>query len=512
MPEPMSTAERVEHGVLGVAAAVGGGWAAPAILEALGQASRRGDPDLIVAFMILFLLFGATLFGLAVSLRGNLGWPLARWIAAPLGAWRSAAYLARHANTWKLDPEGGAALAGALALLHRDAHDVEAAANLSEQIAGATTLGTAGIAASGLLLASRGDRDGARELLHGALQLEGRKALAPAQTIAREWLIADAAARGDWSRVVELGDEPWRSVSLRARLLIGVAGRFVGAHSPTDAGLRLLWILQPRREALRELVERALALPQALHPRRFERGADAPDAAARARGDVDALPELPEAPLPRALVLHAHWSARDPLLLRLVPSRLGELCAAWDAAADSGAIARRTATRAAALEIAGKAEALRERFLGEVAGDLAELTIAAEVPLAEVVPEPGPLTERALAEVRGRVLLEVEELAEALDQRKEEGRALPAVDEWREWERLRRLYERAGRLCGMELRYVMFPQVHRIACAFAVWLWNDRKEYPISKPIFRWLLDEAEAVGDQSAIDLQRKNLGVKGG
>ncbi|MCA9662604.1 MAG: hypothetical protein KC486_29965, partial [Myxococcales bacterium] len=163
--EPMSTAERVEHGVLGVGAAVGGGWAAPAILEALGQASRRGDPDLIVAFMMLFLLFGMMLFGLAVSLRGNLGWPLARWVAAPLGAWRSAAYLARHANVWKLDPEGGAALAGALALLHRPKHDVEAAAQLSAQIADTTTLGAAGIAASGLLLASRGERDGARELL-----------------------------------------------------------------------------------------------------------------------------------------------------------------------------------------------------------------------------------------------------------------------------------------------------------------------------------------------------------
>ena len=64
----------------------------------------------------------------------------------------------------------------------------------------------------------------------------------------------------------------------------------------------------------------------------------------------------------------------------------------------------------------------------------------------------------------------------------------------------------------MELRHLVFPQVHRVACNFAVWLWNDRREHALAKPIFRWLLAEAEAVGDEAAIELQRKNVGVKGG
>ncbi|MFY0541880.1 hypothetical protein [Nannocystis pusilla] len=62
----------------------------------------------------------------------------------------------------------------------------------------------------------------------------------------------------------------------------------------------------------------------------------------------------------------------------------------------------------------------------------------------------------------------------------------------------------------MALRYLMFPQVHRDVCGYAVWLWNDRKEYGLSGPMFQWLLAEAEAVGDLEAIELQRKNVGAK--
>ena len=56
----------------------------------------------------------------------------------------------------------------------------------------------------------------------------------------------------------------------------------------------------------------------------------------------------------------------------------------------------------------------------------------------------------------------------------------------------------------------MFPDIHLYVCNYAVWLWNERKEYGISTPLFRWLLAEAEAVGDEEAIILQRKNVGVK--
>ncbi len=494
---------RQAHVIL-IAVLLGGSLSA-ILIDNLGRA-LQGNPDLVVGLLLLISLLGALLFALVYTLRSAVGWTLAWNVAIPLGSWRSAAYLAHHASTWAADPEGGAALAGALALLRRDAHDPTAAAELLRRISESTAIGTAGITATGLLTASRGDLDGARELLSSALTIEGKKALPLAKTCAREWLIADAARRGAWAQVVALGEEPWTTISLRARLLVAVAGRFVGAHSPTDTGLWLLWRICPGAARTRPLLDAARAIPQALHPRRFT----APSGDAPAPADVDALPKLPKAPLDRALVLHAHWIARDPLHLRLVPARLIALLEAWDAAEATGAIRRRATSRAATLGIPDRSAALTERFLAGVAEELAELAIRATVPISDHMDDPGELSERVIRSIRDRVLRGVEEDAERLAQRTDAKSELPAVDEWREWNQLRKRYELAGRLGGLDLRRLMFPQVHRDACSFAVWLWNERKEYGISTPIFRWLLAEAEAVGDEAAIDLQRRNLGVK--
>ena len=473
-------------------------------IDRLGRAIQ-GDPDLIAGLVLIFITLATLLFALVYTLRNTLGWTLARNVAIPLGYWRSAAYLARHSSTWAADPEGGATLAGALALLRRDAHDPPAAAELLRRISECKAIGTAGITASGLLTASRGDLAGARELLTSALTIEGTKALPLAKTYAREWLIADAASRGAWAQALALGEEPWPTISLRARFLVAVAGRFVGGHSPTNTGLWLLWLLCPSAARTRPLLDAAMAIPQALHPHRFAaRGGEAPPP------DVDDLPELPSSPLDRALVLHAHWIARDPLHLRLVPARLVTLLKAWDAAEATGSIRRRATSRAAKLGIPKRGAALTERFLAGVADDVADLAIRATVAISDHMDDPGELSERVARVIRDRVLVGVEEDAERLAQRTDAKSELPAVEEWREWTQLAKRYELAGRLGGLALRRLMFPQVHRSACSFAVWLWNDREEYGISTPIFRWLLAEAEAVGDEAAIDLQQRNLGVK--
>jgi len=502
--ESLSTAEKIEHTLLGLGAAISGGWLAPVLIETLSDAQIFSGPDLVIALAILFVAFALVALAFAHAMRSVLGWPLAQVIAIPLGAWRSASYLARHSTTWQRDPEGGACLAGALALLRRETHDPSAASTISAEIADAKAIGTAGISAAGLIAASRGDLTNARELLRGALLIEGKKAIPRAQTIAREWLIADAAVRGAWRQVASIGSEPWPTISLRARFLVAIAGRFTGAHSATDTGLWLLWLLCPGHQQTRPLFERARVIPQALHPRRYAAG-ETENAAL----GVDELPELPEAKLARAIVLHAHWSARDPLHLRLVPDRLITLLQAWDVAYRSGELQEHCNARASILGIATKAAVLREHFLAEVADDLAELTIRAAVPLAEHISEFGELSRRVSLVVRSRMLDEVEELSERLGRRSDSRSELPAVDEWREWALLAQRYELAGRLGGIDLRRLMFPEVHRIACSFAVWLWNERREYGISTPIFRWLLAEAQAVGDESAIELQRRNLGA---
>src|SRR5690606_37864448 len=83
--------------------------------------------------------------------------------------------------------------------------------------------------------------------------------------------------------------------------------------------------------------------------------------------------------------LHAHWSAREPLHLRLVPARLGALARAWDDAYRLGVVRERALARAAALGVLGKAEGIVDAFFAEVADDLADLSEESGVSVAEAL-------------------------------------------------------------------------------------------------------------------------------
>ena len=60
---------------------------------------------------------------------------------------------------------------------------------------------------------------------------------------------------------------------------------------------------------------------------------------------------------------------------------------------------------------------------------------------------------------------------------------------------------------GLEVRRVLWSRLHSDVCSYAVWLWNQRKERALANAIFRYLLREAEHLGDQDRIDLQKKNV-----
>jgi hypothetical protein len=487
--------------------------AAPALLLLLALVAHDAAPqlanraDTIVALLILILLWAATLYTLLV--QGGLTWTLARWFAVPLGLPITAYHLGRHAARWRHDPHGGGALMAVLALHRRPEREPAVADRLQTWLA-ANPLKTAGLVANGLRYALHGERDLARDLLQAALAAEADRPPTLAATYAADWLCADAAARGAWDELIDLGARPI-ATSRGAAFLIAVARRLLGrgAPSPTDAGLRLAWWLAPRHTLTRPLLLRALAQPRVLHR------SSAPPPPPPPPPPHEA-PPLPQDPLPRALALHARVLLAAPLALRLQPARLGDACRAWDDLHRSGQIHQLTAERALHLGVSARAEAVQDAFFGEIAADLAAISERAALPLPQALaaadpadPTPGAITERAIAQLRSRLLTELEAAIDALDAcavRPE----LPALDAWREWERLRQIHHRAAALAGTALRQLVFPGLHRSACNFAVWLWNDRKEHAIAAPIFRWLLAEAEHVGDEAAITLQRKNVGVK--
>ncbi len=459
----------------------------------------------LLGVVILALALAAWLVLLLSALEPLL-WLVIRRGVARLGLVRTAATLARGCRGgFEHDRQGGAALAGALALLSREVHDERLATWLEGQLGKPGALGAAGVVAAGLIVASRGQRDAARDLMHNAGSFEAERAPAAARVIANEWLVADAAARGDWRTVMLLGVRADVS-SPQTRFLAFVAARvrrepLIGEPSATDAGLRWLWWRSPDHRRNRPLLLQALASPRVLHPRKPAPPPPAPappiDPATFA-GD----------PLAYAQALHALWTTAEAVEKSLSPSHLTTLCKAWDAAFAGPALARLGA-RVQALATVTRAEAAHAMLRRTVAEELAQLAARAQVPLG-VLLDAGGVGAEAAQLLRAELLGEVEKQNQALRQRTVQKRGLPAVEELREWNSLRRAYERAVLLGGLELRRLMFPDIHLYVCNYAVWLWNERKEYAISTPLFRWLLSEAEAVGDEEAIVLQRKNVGVK--
>ncbi|HEY0132831.1 MAG TPA: hypothetical protein VGB85_02090, partial [Nannocystis sp.] len=365
-------------------------------------------------------------------------------------------------------------------------------------------IGAAGVVAAGLIAASRGQRDAARDLMNNAAGFEAESAPRAARVVANEWLVADAAARGDWPTVMRLGVR--RDVaSAQTRFLAFVAARIrrealIDEPSATDLGLRWLWWWAPGRRRTRALLLQALAIPRVLHPRRPAPKPEpvvAPLDPAEYAGD----------PLAHAQALHALWVTASEPERSLTPTHLAELCAAWDVAFAGPALAR-LATRSLALGTVTPADAALAQIRRTVSEELAALARRAGVPLT-VLGDAGIGADAAFL-LRGELLGEVEQRSHALRQRTQQKRGLPAVEEMREWNALRRAYEQAALLGGLEVRRLMFPDIHLNVCNYAVWLWNERKEYAMSTPLFRWLLAEAEAVGDEEAIALQRKNVGSK--
>lgn len=467
----------------------------------------------VLGGLILLIALGGWAMAL-LDLVGGLVWPVLRRTVIAAGLVRPSYWLAVLArSSWEREREGGQVVAAALALLHRS-HDAALASWLEGKIQARARAGLGGIVATGLLAASRGDRDGARDILLGVDGFDPDFAPKAARRAANDWLVADAAARGDWITVMRRGVQPGQATAY-TRFLARAAARIrgealAGEPNPTDFGLWVSWLLAPGRKAMRPLLDQARAAPRVLHQRK------PPPAPPPATVPLIDPAVHADDPVAHAQALHATWLALRPkaagqpateLEQRLSATRMQELCRAWEAA--WAPAERRMRQRAAALTAQTRAEEALAAIRRVVARELAELARGARLPLDSFEAEV-PTAALAAEELRAELLGGVEAGSEELRARTAADRRLPPAEESRAWNQFRRRYEEAVLLGGMALRYLMFPQVHRDVCGYAVWLWNDRKEYGLSGPMFQWLLAEAEAVGDLEAIELQRKNVGAK--
>jgi hypothetical protein len=469
--------------------------------------------------MLLWVLLALVAGWLGRWLLAETAWLLVRWVLVPLGAARAAraarAVARLAARKLRRDPWGGALMAAAWALFRtRTDRDRDGRlAWLEAQLGSGRGLRGGGVVARGLLSALRGEDEQARVTLRGVFDMDPELVPAVAEALAAHYLAADAAQRGAWDEARAVGWAADRPRFAATRVVGIAAARFTrppDSAAPGDAPasdnkssddaaprpdanvLRYWFIRAGSPEALRPLYLRALVS----RPRRR-----APPLTAR-----PPRPEPPSAALPRALFLHARALRRHALFLSLAD--LQELAQAWTAALDSPELRALCLRRAMGLGADGEAA---QRGLAEaLQEDLAELARQGRVPLHETAlsaPGASPLLSASARRLRDRLLDELEAGCAALSQRVEDNRGVPLLDEWREWEALRCRYELAVRLCGEPLRRLIWPTYHRALCGHGVWMFNQRGERIFGNTVARYLLSEAEALGDDERAALQRKNV-----
>lgn len=431
-------------------------------------------------------------------------WWLVRLVLVPLGLVRLAH--AFGSLCMPGDARGGALLAGAWALLHLSPGRRRQRAQAWIQSKLDATPGAlqrsrqimaAGVVAHGLTAAARGDRDGARRLLQALSSMDPQVRPLRAYGVAQDWLIADAAERGDYSAVRVLGEGP--DATPLAQFLArhaasrgwcaSTAERHVGPAA--QSWLLWLWLRSGR--------------PLTLWSRLWEmlRMAQGPDARPTDSPSAAALPwpePSPVGALATALRGHAYLLTL-PQRLR-TPEALTRLGADWDAALADGATRRYVIERSLLLGVT-RGEDLLRQLREDVAGELAECLWGLPLPQ----PPTGSVLWLAVRRVRDDLLRTLELRCGALRDRVNAKRALAIGDEWREWAELRAHYEESARLGGREVQRLLWSRFQQDLCSYAVWLYNLRKERPLANAIFRYLLTEAGALGDTETVALQKKNV-----
>ncbi len=418
--------------------------------------------------MGIALLVDGEVVGLPIAAAGALitfPWPLARFATIPLGFVKTTWLLAVFADwTWGRDRWAGAYAAAILA--YRAKPTSAGARFLAGLEKNQKRSGGALATALGLLADHHGDVDGARSLFSMERLFDPSVTPRLARCIAREWLAADLAARGQWQELAAFDGGGSRMVAL----LVRAARRLTGtAKSPSDFALRCWWLFAPARRATRPLLLRALTAPRRRHD-------------ATAEVDVDAAPVAGESKTALAVRLHTA-ALRRPAAVR-TGDGLSRVARAWqEALAD------------APYEVQdGVVDALVE---------LVQQTDMRDVAIAE---HGNDLMERAIERVRGERLLALEQASDALQRRAESTADLPPADELREVAALVRVYEEAAR-AGHEAQRLAWEACHYNVCNVGVRFWNIRKETRLGNLVFRWLHEEAVVNHDAANIELHTKNL-----
>jgi len=384
----------------------------------------------------------------------------------------------------------GAAVFGALALARRRRPRDDAARRtitwLARRINGteAGRMRGAGVIAGGLLAALRGDRHRARCMLLVANSLPEQRVPWSTRSIARDWLVADAAENGDWREVIRLsrrGESGFRWSYLMAR----IGERLTGLpDGPRAWWLWLSWLAAPRRIATLALLRRALGVPRVPKPR----------TAVRATSEPVADATLPDALAGLAQALTSRFAQDGPSLAASVH--------AVDAALDRPELRSRIEERLTALDTLRDSETIVSVFRARLVDLL--VPVIEECPSLARGTDRGPILDQAADRVRARLFRDIEAQCDDCNERQKRETSLDSLDEWETWAVMR---ESADRVLELDpaSEHALFRAMYVPMCNYAVFQHNKCKRIVLAHDIFTWLL--AHAQGDLAAVTLLKGNV-----
>jgi hypothetical protein len=507
------------------------GWALVALIRAAGSSSRtpgRRDPrtqNLVARFFLVCFGLVPIATGLAAVVDNRVfSWAIgalvvpmmfpaafAGRVLVPLGLPKAAYFLVWVGMPPFYPPErrGAAAFFGALAALRARRVDPKTLDWLERRLLLETSPREATVAGAGLLAAARGKLDAARALLRSVDALPGHFGATAPQRVARSWLVADAARRGSWHEVGRLGlrCRPYRRWPHAMGL---IAERLEGTPAArSDASLVLAWLVAPHRLATWPILRRALATPRT--------GPGVPGAESLASGVRDA--EVSGVAAGADDLLRAALQAHATCIRAPSAASVAASAAAWDAVQASPQVSATLGQRALALSARTGAESALARLAGMAEADLAafpDALVAVATPTglargsihasARAAGKASDTLRRAARRVRANWQNDVETVADSLRERTVRGAALESYAEWLAWASLREPWERLRSAGSLADRRAVFALARPMACNYAVWLYNDQGEKLLANAIFRWLLDEANVLGDDAAAVLLKRN------
>jgi hypothetical protein len=441
----------------------------------------------IVLTICLLMMFDLSLLARRASLAALVPYCLPRLLLSPLlirlrmprlTYWTMRCCLSVH---YAGNQHAGAMLYAALSAT-RMRDPSTACARLYERFRAKPVDGVLGQTILGHLAGAQGDRVTAQCLFESidARPRPSRQSIV--RVTARDWLVMDAARRGDWFAAERYatrggGTSRWSRA-------VGAMARAIDGTPLPKWRLWLLWLVAPRRLRLRPLLQRALTASARQH-------------------EPDTVPPHDLATALASLAEMLTKTAQHP----------GKVSGAEFLAAVRGVTVRLESaeTKAQIQQRLAALDSTLGRSAESVISDFKSNLVKLILPVITADPKLAadgrnhPIIAEALRGLQEAAFESIEMRAKDLSRRADKKHSLDILSEWQSWAIL---CDEVQRLLALQpgVKATLFELVWGPLLNYAAFQHNEKKRLNFAQDILRWL--RAHAHGNRQAAELLDKNLG----